>query len=192
MGKGGVGGAGTGLEDGAEEAGARPFRELDEGRVVAQHEAELDVELLLLGRRHHRGPLRPVLARRLVQPQVLAGGDDLLRLVQALVVGPLAGHRLDALVPEHLLQAAEPVQPGVRRVRLRQHLLPPRQVGLPDADEGHQWAVAHGAGDGDVVRVLGAVLRDPQRHRGLVSGREYWVALPQLTGRELEAGRGFR
>src|SRR5262245_28289651 len=70
----------------AQQARSDPLADTLKAIVAAKHVAHLDDQLTLLGQRNHSLPLRPVRAGRLIVPDMLAGPDDLLGLVEALVV----------------------------------------------------------------------------------------------------------
>src|SRR5262249_40126423 len=112
-------------EDVAEEARANPRGDLAEALVIAKHVADLDEEVARPGEGDYLLPPRPVVARRLVVPDVLAGVDDRRRLLEALVVPALGGNPDDRRVfedlpgmrePSHaVVGAAGPVEGGAAR-----------------------------------------------------------------------------
>ena len=141
----------------AEKTRARPLRDQTKARMVAQHKAHLDLQILLFGLCHNLLPLDPVVASRLVVPHVLASGDDTFSLVEALVVTPLRRNGHNRIVAEHFLCAIENVDLPVDAIAF--YLRAPLGVGLVEPGDLDIWIVEHRFELAAGVTVLSAVLR---------------------------------
>ena len=97
----------------AEHAGARPVGDPGEAGAVAEHVAQLDMEVSGLCGVHQVLEGWPIVAGGLVQPDVLASVDGLLGHGQALVVAAFDGHGYDARVfQESHVAGVEPCRRG--------------------------------------------------------------------------------
>jgi len=88
---------------------------------------------------------------------MLAGGDDLLGLIETLVVAALGGDRHDSGIVEHVARTVEPPHAGVWLSSMLQ-LAPPGRIRLEYAGELHARVAAQRQQLARGMAVFGAVL----------------------------------